>query len=352
MKKERQLKILVLTDGGNTENDTFVRGIADSMQAEVYIKNHQVNKLHGSRWKDIRRYLYYFTFPLRFIHCRKKYDYILGWQQFYANNLAFYCEMLGLKPQARIVSVNYTYRDKNGIVGKFYKWYMRKLTNSDHLLCLHLPSNMAAEALCHSLGTSPSKMIVTNFGVDDIYHCVKKREFTFINNGGYVLSLGRSNRDFDFLVEVWRKPELQNETLVILSDTWHPVLPLPVNIIHRTDVVGEEAQLYLAHCKANVVAIDVPTICSGDTVLLHGMQYERPTVVTTPCTLAEMYIDHEVNGLCLAKNVTTFAFELATLLRDESRMKSLGQAARQKFLNHYSRYAMGVAIGNKLKEFQ
>lgn len=349
---ERQPKVLILTDGGATKNDTFAQGIADSMQAEVHIENHQVNKLHGSKWKNIRRYLNYFIFPLHFIHRCKEYDYILGWQQFYTNNLAFYCEMLGLKQQARIVSVNYTYRDKNGIVGKFYKWYMRKLTNSDHLLCLHLPSNMAAEALHHSLGTSLSKMIVANFGVDDIYYNVKNRESTIVKGNKYVLSLGRSNRDFDFLVEVWKEPELQNETLVILSDTWHPVLPLLVNIIHRTDIVGDEAQFCLAHCKLNVVPIDVPTVCSGDTVLLHGMQYERPTVVTTPSTLAEMYIDHGVNGLCLNKDVKTFAFEVAALLRDGAKMKSLGQAARYKFLNHYSRYAMGMAIGNKLKEFQ
>lgn len=352
MKMKKQLKVLILTDGGVTENDTFAQGIAESMAAEVHIENHQTNKLHGSKWKNIRRYFNYFIFPLRFIHRRKEYDYILGWQQFYANNLAFYCEMLGLRPRARIVSVNYTYKEKYGIMGKLYKWYMRTHTNSDHLLCIHLPSNMAAEVLHHSLGTSLSKMIVANFGVDDIYHRVKSQEFTFINEGGYVLSLGRSNRDFDFLVEVWKEPELQNETLVILSDTWQPILPLPVNIIHRTDVVGEEAQFYLVHCKVNVIPIDIPTVCSGDTVLLHGMQYECPTVVTAPSILAEMYIDHGINGLCLTKDVKKFAFELAALLHDESRMKSLGQAARQKFLSRYSRYAMGVVIGNKLKEFQ
>lgn len=165
-----------------------------------------------------------------------------------------------------------------------------------------------------------------------------------------MLSLGRSNRDFDFLVDVFKREEMAGETLVVLSDTWKPSVKLPDNVVHKSDVVGEEAQLYLANCKVNIVPIDNPNVCSGDTVLLHGMQYERPTVITSPSTLAEMYIDDGINGLCLTKNIESFAASLESLLKDKQQMDKLGANARQKFLDCYSREAMGRAIGRALVE--
>lgn len=350
MNNNQKLKVLILTDSSISENDTFAKGIAEAMDADVMVENHKVNMLHGSKLKNLLRIANYFTFPMRYLCKLNKYDYILGWQQFYANNLAFYSSLLGLRQRCKIVSVNYTYKDKAGVAGRIYKWYMRRLTNTSRMYRVHLLGKSAAVALQELLGTPFSKVIVTSFGVDDIYADIKGKLLANVNRGGYLLSLGRSNRDFDFLVEVFKHHELKDETLVILSDTWKPSGKLPDNVIHKDNVVGRQSQLYLAGCKANILPIDEPQVCSGDTVLLHGMQYERPTVITSPSTLAEMYIDNGVNGLCLPKNVETFAASLALLLKDKQKMESLGANARRKFLECYSREAMGRAIGRALTE--
>lgn len=183
MNNNQKLKVLILTDSSISENDTFAKGIAEAMNADVTVENHKVNMLHGSKLKNLLRIANYFTFPMRYIKKLNQYDYILGWQQFYANNLAFYSSLLGVKQRCRIVSVNYTYKEKAGVAGKIYKWYMRRLTNTDSMYRVHLLGNSAAEALNGSLGTPLSKVMVTSFGVDDIYGAIRTKKLTNINGG-------------------------------------------------------------------------------------------------------------------------------------------------------------------------
>lgn len=189
------------------------------------------------------------------------------------------------------------------------------------------------------------KFIITTFGIPDT-----AAEVQGDNPLGkdYILSIGRSNRDFDFLVEVWKSPLLARHTLVILSDTWMPTTSLPKNIIWQNNIVGEASRVWFKYATACITPIDDGNIASGDTVLLTGMMHAKPTIITTPSTLAEMYILDGENGICVPKDADKAAERIATVLNSNEQLMLLGQAARKSYLQNFSRESMGRAIGEVL----
>jgi glycosyltransferase involved in cell wall biosynthesis len=156
--------------------------------------------------------------------------------------------------------------------------------------------------------------------------------------------LGRSNRDFDFLIETWNEI---NESLVIISDTYQGVTKNPKITIKR-NVTGEDQYPWVAHCKALILPIDDGRICSGDTVLLTAMSFAKTPIVTTPSTLAEMYIQDHINGILVKKNSSEFVSLINNL--KENDLNKIGKNARNSFLENYSRESMGRTVMKAIKQ--
>ena len=165
----------------------------------------------------------------------------------------------------------------------------------------------------------------------------------------YSLSIGRSNRDFDFLVKVWRQDCLKDKLLVIASDTWKPTMNMPANVIFRNDIKYDESFAWFNNCNLCITPIADGNICSGDTVLLTGMMFAKPVVVTTPSTLAEMYVKNGINGIHISKVAEDAANKIAVLLGDKENMLRIGKSARASFLANYSRRSMGVSLCSQIE---
>lgn len=203
---------------------------------------------------------------------------------------------------------------------------------------LHVPSFIYAKECSKDLSIPIDKFLVTTFGIPDIYDKWKNSTTPF---NDYTLSIGRSNRDFDFLIDVWKESCLADKKLVIISDTYKPKGELPKNIIYYNNITGDDSLPWIANCKLMVIPIDDGAICSGDTVLLHGMQFEKAVVVTAPSTLSEMYLQDGVDGRTIKKDKKKFAEEIAELLKNDEERKQLGENARKSYLNKFSRFQLG-----------
>ena len=250
-----------------------------------------------------------------------------------------------VKKRCRIVAVNFTYKRKKGLIGSLYYRYMRyAVGNVDGL---HVLSRLYAERCSKDLGVDIGRFIVTHFGVPDTY-----AEWNDLKTerDGYVLSIGRSNRDFDFLVDVWSDERMADVPLVIIADSWKPSKELPKNVTWLNDVVGDASKPWIKGCKMMVLPISDGNIASGDTVLLTAMMGEKLVVVTKPSTLAEMYIKHGENGLALEKETNIFIDNVKGLFFDEEKIRTIGGAARKSYLENFSREAMGKAVGTSIKK--
>lgn len=315
------MKNIILADCKPEEIKTFKDGINKASKVQYEIESAISNGGHATILQNLFRYMAYFAFPLKIFLKRREYDSILGWQQFYALNFAFFCRLFHVQKKTKVVAVNFTYKNKYGLIGKIYKWYMTYCCNSNYVDFFHVLSKLYAERCSKELNIPFEKFIVTAFGIPDTVD-----QITGDNPMGksYSLSIGRSNRDFDFLVRVWSQPCLKEQTLVILSDVWCPSQKLPENVIWRNDVVGEPSKVWFKHADICITSIDDGNIASGDTVLLTGMMLGKPAVITEPSTLAEMYIQNGKNGLCVPKDESIAAEKIADLLIDAEKSGRLG----------------------------
>jgi len=92
--QETRKKVLVMADCSPQGVKSFANGISEALNADVEIVSNAVNAFHGSKLNTLKRYWGYFMYPLSLMRKRKDYDVLIGWQQFYANNLAMWCRLL------------------------------------------------------------------------------------------------------------------------------------------------------------------------------------------------------------------------------------------------------------------
>lgn len=332
-------KHIILTDCDADEIMSFKKACTEESGCDFEIMTAVSNLYHGSLTKRLLRYFSYFSFPFSVFLKRKTISTLIGWQQFHAINFAFYCAIFHVSVFPRIIVVNFTYKEKKGLLGKIYKKYIDYVLRSGYISKIHVLSQNYAEAMRNTFKI-PNKtdFIVTPFGIPDNYNewLGLKCDIT-----DFVLSLGRSNRDFDFLAKVWNQKCLQKRKLVIISDTWNPTSSLPSNIIHLSNIKVNETYSYIANCTMSIISIKESNLCSGDTVLLNSMMMAKPVIITAPSTLSEMYVIDGVNGVHIPKEPAKAAEIIATTLENEDFMRKLSETARESYLNNFSRFSMG-----------
>ncbi|MDE6300317.1 MAG: hypothetical protein K2M19_01195 [Muribaculaceae bacterium] len=348
--KHTEPYIVVLADCAPDEVQSFADGISDVLGRRVVIESSFKKKFSKKTLTGmIRYYSNFFSFAFRAWRHRNRYSVILAWQQFYAQNFAFYSRLTATaSPKRTLISVNYTYKTKSGLLGKIYSCYMKFCARARAMTYIHVLSPAYARRIENELGVSSEKLLVTHFGTPDRYDSWSMLPSPY--DGDYVLSIGRSNRDFDYLCEVWRQPCLKDYRLVIIADLWQHVKPLPENVIHLTDVIGDQSFPYIANAVLSVVPIKDPLICSGDTVLLNSMMMKVPVAVSAPSTLSEMYVTDTTDGIYLKRDAISDARLIADLLNSPEELKKLGEAARHTYIERFSRKAMGQAIARELIE--
>ena len=332
------MKSILICDCDEKEMKQFAEGL-QIFGERICVKSHIANWARKGYWSEFRRYQMYLCVGMRYFLRRKEYGLIIGWQQFYALIVSFFCSLFQTKKSGIIVALNYTYKDKRGLVGKLYRWFMFKCMNPVYLDYIHVPSNSYADYIAREFNYPRNKILVTFFGIDDIYNNVSLSNFPKeYENGKYMLAIGRSNRDFDFLVNAWMGIEYP---LVIISDTFRGMTE-DKNIAIYRNFHGEASYPWIRNCRAMIIPIDDGAICSGDTVLLLGMSMQKTVLVTEPSTLAEMYVKDGETALTISKDILEFRKKIEFVLSNLDR--EIGVKARASFLHNYSRASMAEAI--------
>lgn len=338
---------VILCDCEVNEIDNFKTGMECESGIALNVKNYTAIFPRSSKYANIKRYIIYFWVPFVILLRRKQYQYIFGWQQFYALIFCFYHSLLHLKKKNTVVALNYTYKKKNGLVGRIYKRFMARCLDENYLDYIHVPSDHYADLISNEFGFSRERIIVSRFGINDMFKLYDSTSKPSEIQSEYYLALGRSNRDFEFLIDAW---ENINEQLVVVSDTYQGESD-NVNVLIKRDVSGNDQYPWIFHCKALIIPIADARICSGDTVLLKAMSFSKTVIVTTPSTLSEMYVKNRENGICVPKEKREFVSVIEKLT--DSELNRIGWNARTFFLDNCSRESMGRKIMKALmnKEF-
>lgn len=341
-------KNIILYDTDEFELIPILNGVnsKSTYKFELYQRpeNIELNKHRSGKIDDIKRYVNYFRGGWSLFLHRNDYKRIICWQQFYALTYAFYCNIFHTKKCNQVIACNYTYKEKKGLVKRPYYWFMKKCLERDIVDYIHIPSNLYADRICKEFHYGKNKIIVHPFGIlDDIERLSKLTSPKGFEKDGYFLSIGRSNRDYDFLVKVW---EDIHYPLVIISDAYKKECSNPYITI-RNDIGADDQYEWINNCKANIICLNDGNIASGDTVLLTSLSLGKIVVVSAPSTLAEMYVVSEVNGISVQKNIDMFRKIIQDIIGDKYCF--IGKNARRSFLERFERGELGKEIGKYVK---
>ncbi|MBP3634674.1 MAG: glycosyltransferase family 4 protein [Oscillospiraceae bacterium] len=336
-------KNVALFDSSQEEAKDFIQGLQQATglpwQALVLTANQgRKTKLH-----NLWRYVKYFAFPLSVFFKRKQYDKIVGWQAFYGLLFAFYCRLFHVKKVNTLLIKNFIYKPKKGLVGKVYWRFMRYIVKSPYVDVFVCSSQRFCEHCAKVFDEPLERFVFLPFGINDFTKVVDMRKPA---PNDYILALGRSNRDWDFLIKALGDTEYP---VRIVCDELHVEAP-PKNITIYNNVWKNESYEFVRGCKMMIIPILDGDIVAGETVLLQAMSFSKPIIITKPSCLADDYVEDGKTGLVVPKEKDALVQAVERLYRDEEFYLDIAANSRKRYEQRHSLYSFGMGVGKVLSE--
>lgn len=311
----------------------FVDGLSKSTNEPWEVKKLVSNTNHSGKFQNIIRYIKYFWFPFKVFLKRGGYKKVIGWQQFFGLILGFYCHLFHVKNAPDVYIMTFIYNRKSSKLGKIYENFIKYCITSDAIKRIIVFSKTEPKYYSEIFGVDESLFISIDLGIEDL-----SNKYEISDNGRY-LSAGRSNRDYDFLIDNWNR----DRALDIICDTLNASETEKIKIY--TSIHNEEYFKMLSECHAVILSLKDVNISSGQLVILQAMMLNKPVICTENLTVAN-YIDSSSDGLIIKKDADSIEKALQYV---EEHYSELTKKAREKFVNKYTEYQMGLNIGEIVK---
>lgn len=340
-KGDNMKKNIALFDSTAEEARDFIQGLEKSTGLNWEAKVLTSNQGRKNKLMNALRYIKYFLFPYYIFLNRKKYNIIIGWQAFYGLVFAFYCRLFRVKKSNTLLIKNFIYKPKKGWVGTIYFSFMKYIVKSNYV-DVFICSSIKFCELCAEIFDEPrERFVYAPFGINDFTKVVDMSESAA---NDYILALGRSNRDWDFLINSVADTKYP---VRIVCDELHKQ-DLPDNVEVYNNVWEKESYEFIRNCKLMVIPILDGNIVAGETVLLQAMSFSKPIIITMPSCLADDYVEDGVTGLAVEKTKDAILSAIEKLYQDEPLYEHISQNCRRTYEEKFSLYSFGMRIGNIL----
>jgi glycosyltransferase involved in cell wall biosynthesis len=167
-------------------------------------------------------------------------------------------------------------------------------------------------------------------------------------DNGYILTAGRSGRDYRTLFEAFRSSNHRVRVVCDYAAALNGCRP-SANIEVYDHCYGEAylKQLWNAYCVVIPLAVD--DISAGQMVLIQAMAMGKPIVITGTTTTAE-YLTDGYDGLCVpACDPIALREAVDRLFKDQQLSKRLGTNAESTYS---SRFSIPVFVSRLLQEIK
>lgn len=293
------------------------------------------NLNQGSKWQTLVRYMKYFYFPFKVFLTRNSYEKILAWQQFYGIIYAFFTRIFRIKNGPSIYIMTFIYKEKKGFIGHVYKRFIRYSLESPFLKRIFVFSSSEPQYYSEKLNIDVKKFSYIKLGVED--EC----ENVTLEHESYFLSVGRSNRDYEFLIHNWEKS--WGKLIIITDSEIHAELDSnTVRVVKNC--YGNDYYEYLKKCYAVVLPMKDTNISSGELVTIQAGMFGKPIVSTYNKSLIN-YIENGVNGFLIKKE--DFG-KCINFIKDKVIYEEMCLKARRFYSHNYSLNNMAEEIAKFL----
>lgn len=329
--------ILIDYDPKIDDNNGFISELEKIVGGKWCIKEKQTNKFHGSTIKNIIRLVWYFLFPLSIVFNRKKYDKIIGWQQFFGLNFAFFCNILHLKKINDVTVMTFIYKKKDGILGKIYHRYMEYIVTSkyiDRFICF---SRDECDYYASIFNVERNKFIFIPLGINPVSK-------VNISDDGSIFATGRSNRDYDFLVNVLKDTEYK----VIIACDDYKNINVTSNIKILNSCYNQEMLNLMAKCHCVVVPLKDLNMSSGQLVVLQAMALGKPVICTNSNGIKD-YVINNATGILVNNTNEKWIKAINQIYIDSDFYKKISANSLDVFNKKYTKKAMYTRIAQQIK---
>lgn len=325
---------VVISDMKSTPME-FVSSLETTTQMKWMAINWQSNQLRTSKVSEVKRYLKYIFMPLLIVF-RKDLKNICAWQQFYGICYAFWSRFFHRPKTARLTVMTFIYKPRDGLMGRLYSSFIHFAVSSCYIDRLVCTSSDACKRYAELFGIDRCKFVFSPIGIPDEWgaHPINSEA-----DNGYLIDVGRSNRDHASLVEAVRGTKWAAK---IIDDTYHADVPANVEVFNN--MRGRAMLDCLANAWAVVIPLENPDMPSGQTVLLQAWSFCKPVI----CTRGEGLSDYVADGVdCLAvgRNPAEIYAALGQLRDEHGLYERLVKNGRKKYEENYGLKALGERIG-------
>lgn len=294
-------------------------------------------KLHKGA-KNIIRYIRYFLFAFKMLFWRKRFAKMVAWQQFYGIIFAAYCKFFRLKHMNELTILTFIFKEKKGFLGKIFYYFVRYSISSEYVDKIICFSKNEPDYYSRLFNASINKFYYVLYGLCDIKNIN-------ISKGDYIFTTGRSNRDFDFLIECVKDT---NYKLIIASNIYKNN-NLPVNVQILDNCFGFDMINCMANCKFVAIPLKNTEISSGQLVVLRALSLRKPVFCTESNGISD-YVSSEQTGFLLINNVDIWRKKFKLLYENSELYNRMCENARNSFVENFSEDRMADNVANIVAE--
>lgn len=328
-------KNIILIDFNLKPDWSMPEVLASATKEPWEVKQFQTNNMHGSRLATLRRMFWYFVFPLWIALHRKHYGRIIGWQQFFGLNFAFWCRLLHLRKVNDVTVLTFIYKRKKGFAGKLYHKYMSYIVNSkyiDRFVCF---AREECNYYAQMFGTGRERFVFIPLGIAPV-------QCNDCSDEGYVFATGRSNRDYDFLTRVMQGTDYK---CVIACDNFTKSADAD-NVTVLNNCFGNSMIDAMAHCRCVAIPLKDANMSSGQLTILQAMSLGKPVI----CSDVAGIKDYVENGsaMIIANDIDAWRRALQSIGSDTQYAARLSEKAQALFHSKFTENAMFERISRAI----
>lgn len=270
---------------------------------------------------------------------RKNYGQIVCWQQIHGILFANLCGLFRVKKTFKLYVLMFIYRREKGIKGWLKHRLFRAVLTGGYIDCAVCYSAHECEHYAKLFKVDAQKFAAASFGIAD-----EAPEYKLPADGGYFLAMGRSSRDYAFLIEAMAGQPYECR---IIDNTCR--LPDTDNChIIRSINYGEQLWRQIAGAFAVLVPIKDGDISAGQTAIIQAMMFSKPVIATQTAAVDE-YVENGVSGIVLPNDTAAWRSAMQKLKTDKELYSRLSRGGRARYEERYTAQKMAENIADIIK---
>lgn len=282
---------------------------------------------------NIFRYLCYFLVGFITALRSSRYDTIVTWQQFHGVAYAFFCRLFGIRKRAKCVILTFIYKPKQGKLGSLFRKFVKYSIDNEYIDKIVVYSAKEREFYSELLNIDIEKFVFIPLGVEPVKTVRSAR-------GNYIFSSGRSNRDYNFLINALAHKKYQ---VHIACAGFKPDDDSDPNMEVLHKCFGEDMLKQMARSFCVVIPLQDAHISSGQLVILSAMQLGKPVIVTKNDSVGEYVVDGET-GFIIDKEPEALIEAVEKLFKDSKLYKRMADNSIRKFENEFTLSSFGTRL--------